>query len=113
MTDVLRSRQTNVALQACGVKNALSAEEIEEGDVDKLVRNLLETVSEVRRLWAEHLGTDPYSICCKKGLVESCRPGTPTIKFNQSFQMPESPSTIRHIVASAWLSRHGQWAFSN
>ncbi len=33
--------------QACGVKNVLSTEEIEEGDMDKLVRNLLETVSEV------------------------------------------------------------------
>ena len=30
------------------MKNALSAEEIEAGDVDGLVRNLLETVSEVR-----------------------------------------------------------------
>ncbi|KAK9861473.1 hypothetical protein WJX84_003608 [Apatococcus fuscideae] len=36
----------SMLIQACGVKNALSSEEIEEGDVDKLVRHLLETVAE-------------------------------------------------------------------
>ena len=45
--------QPDMVAQACGVKNALSSEEIEEGDVDKLVRNLLETVSEVCRIHSE------------------------------------------------------------